>query len=87
MDRPSATYAGNRAAALPDLLIRYPAGVVPRAVVSPQLGRIECERPKVRPGNHAPGGLLIFSGDTFAGASSMQDIGPLAAKALHATTK
>ena len=84
IDRPSATYAGKHAAALPDLLIRYPAGAVPRAVVSPQLGRIESERPNVRPGNHAPGGMLIFSGDTFAGASSMQDIGPLAAKALHA---
>jgi predicted AlkP superfamily phosphohydrolase/phosphomutase len=84
IDRPSATYTGTRAAALPDLLIRYPVGAVPRAVVSPQLGRIESERPQVRPGNHAPGGLLIFAGDTFAGASAMQDLGPLAAKLLHA---
>lgn len=39
--RPSSELKGSRAPNLPDLLIHYTSGVVPRAVVSPSLGRIE----------------------------------------------
>ena len=82
IDRPSVEYAGTRAAALPDLLIRYAAGTFPRAVVSPRLGRIEAQRPMVRPGNHASGGFLIVAGAAVAGATAMQDFGPMAARVL-----
>lgn len=85
IDRPSAEHAGTRAAALPDLLIRYAAGTFPRAVVSPRLGRIEAERPPVRPGNHAAGGFLIATGEAVAGVTTMQDFGPMAARVLHVT--
>lgn len=83
IDRPSAEHVGKRAAALPDLLIRYAAGTIPRAVVSPRLGRFEAERPKARPGNHASGGFLILAGEVVAASViAMQDLGPLAAKVL-----
>ena len=83
VDRPSAEHAGTRAAALPDLLIRYAAGTFPRAVVSPRLGRIEARLPDVRPGNHASGGFLISAGEPVGGVTAMQDIGAMAAKVLH----
>jgi hypothetical protein len=83
IDRPSSEHAGPRAAALPDLLIRYAAGTFPRAVVSPRLGRIGAERPQVRPGNHASGGFLILAGEAAAGVRAMQDFGPMAARVLR----
>jgi hypothetical protein len=83
IDRPSAEHAGTRAAALPDLLIRYTAGTFPRAVVSPRLGRIEAERPQMRPGNHVSGGFLILAEEAVADVTAMQDFGPMAAKVLH----
>ena len=83
IDRPSAEHVGTRAAALPDLLIRYAAGTFPRAVISPRLGRIEAERPQMRPGNHASGGFLILAEEAVADMTAMQDFGPMAAKALH----
>ena len=82
VDRPSVEQGGTRAAALPDLLIRYAPGTFPRAVVSPRLGRIEAVRPSVRPGNHAVGGLLILTRGPVACVKSMEDLGPLASKAL-----
>jgi hypothetical protein len=82
IDRPSSEHAGARAAGLPDLLIRYAAGTLPRTVVSPRLGRFEEERPPVRPGNHAAGGFLILAGAPIAGVTTMQDFGPLAARVL-----
>ena len=60
IERPSAKYKGKRAAALPDLLVRFETGVIPAAVVSPRLGRIEADIPKMRPGNHAAGGFLML---------------------------
>jgi hypothetical protein len=87
LDRPSAEHAGTRAAELPDLLVRYAPGTIPRAVVSPRLGRIESEPPPARPGNHLSGGLLIFSGEAAAGATAMEDLGPLAARALLRSTR
>jgi hypothetical protein len=86
LDRPSAERAGTRAAELPDLLIRYAPGTIPRAVVSPRLGRIEAEPPPARPGNHLSGGLLIFTGGTAAGVTTMEDLGPLAARAMLRST-
>jgi hypothetical protein len=87
IDRPSAAHDGTRAAGLPDLLVRYKAGTFPRAVVSPRLGRIEAERPEVRPGNHAAGGLLIYAGESFAGVAGVQDLGPIAARVLQSAAK
>jgi hypothetical protein len=81
IDRPAAEYTGQRASALPDMLIRYSAGTFPRAVISPQLGRIEAERPLVRPGNHASGGFQIFAGDAV-GVERMEDLGSMATRLL-----
>ena len=83
IDRPSADQVGTRRAALPDLLVRYAAGTFPSAVVSPRLGRIEAERPPVRPGNHAAGGFLITAGEPAAGVTAMEDFGPMAARVLE----
>lgn len=82
IDRPSTEHAGTRAAALPDLLVRYAPGTFPRTVVSPQLGSIEATRPHLRPGDHAAGGILMFSGDEVTGVKGMQDLGNMAAKVL-----
>ena len=87
IDRPSAQYTGAPAAALPDLLVRYTSGTIPRAVVSPQLGRIEAERPRMRPGNHAAGGYLIYVGDEFAGVNELQELGPFFARVLNVALK
>lgn len=86
IDRPSAEHSGRRAASLPDLLVRYAAGILPRAVVSPRLGCIEAKRPHLRPGDHVSGGILIFSGEKVAGVTAMQDLGNMAAKVLHVAT-
>ena len=86
IERPSFKYKGKRAAALPDLLVRFESGSIPAAVVSPRLGRIEADIQKMRPGNHAAGGFLIFAGDTFDGVNTMQDFGPMAARLLHPTS-
>jgi hypothetical protein len=64
--RPSSDHRGAKASSLPDLLIRYRTNAFPRAVVSPQLGRIEAEPSRMRPGNHKPGGPLIAAGNTVA---------------------
>jgi hypothetical protein len=84
IDRPSTKYSGKRAASLPDLLARFPVNVVPRAVVSPRLGRIEAQLPDVRAGNHAAGGFLIFTGNDLEGVNAMHDFGPMAARVLQA---
>ena len=83
IDRPSAEHTGKNRERLPDLLIRYAAGTFPRAINSPKLGAIEAERPCIRPGNHAPGGLLIHSGLDVSDIFGMQDFGQLASKVLH----
>ncbi len=82
IDHPSAGH-GSRAAALPDLLARCAPCTIPRAVVSPRLGRIEAEPPPARPGNHAPGGLLILTGEPAPSVTALQDLGPLAARLLR----
>ena len=87
IDRPSAQYPGKRAAALPDLLLRCAPNTLPRAVVSPRLGRIEAEVPQLRTGNHAVGGFLVSTGDAFAGVNAMEDFGSAAAKALQVAMK
>jgi hypothetical protein len=87
MDRPSSDYTGTRATALPDLLVHYKSGTFPRAVVSPRLGRIEGDRPRMRPGNHAGGGYLVFSGEEFTGVTGLQDLGPASARVLDVAMK
>jgi len=84
VDRPSTDFAGARGVALPDILVRYRPGAMPRAVVSPRLGRFEATLPPVRPGNHAPGGFLIFAGeeDIFR-INTMMDLGPMTRRILQ----
>ena len=83
IDRPSAEYAGKNRAQLPDLLVQYAVGTFPRAISSSKLGEIEADRPCIRPGNHAPGGLLIHSDLDASDVFGMQNIGHLASKVLH----
>lgn len=88
ISRPSTEQPGSRAHLLPDLLVHWAPGAMPRAVVSAELGRIEGEPPLVRTGNHVAGGLMIAAGDPAAGASeavrTMADLGPLAGAVLGA---
>jgi hypothetical protein len=89
IDRPSSEQPGRRAAALPDLLLHYEPGIIPRAVESPELGHIEAEPPELRPGNHAAGGFLMAAGPPFSRLPAlerlrgMEDIGAVAAAALE----
>jgi hypothetical protein len=84
--RPSSELSGPRATILPDLLIHYAAGRIPRAVVSPTLGRIEGRRSSLRPGNHAVGGFVFAAGtiatSAIADVWTMAGFGPLAEKVL-----
>lgn len=82
IDRPSSEHAGARSAQLPDLLVRYVPGSLPRAITSPQLGRFEAELPAVRPGNHAAGGLVILRGAPLEAVRGMSDLGQLATTIL-----
>lgn len=84
VSRPSAEQAGRRARTLPDLLVEAVPGVVPRAVVSPRLGRVEAEGPPLRPGDHAAGGLLLCTEPEGRSVASLQDLGGLAAAVLAA---
>lgn len=83
IDRPSVEHAGMRAASLPDLLLRFAPGTIPRGVVSQRLGRIVAQPPILRPGNHVHGGILICSGLQLVNVSAMEDLGKLAQLALH----
>ena len=85
--RPSCDHSGAKASSLPDLLIRYRTNASPRAVVSPQLGRIEVEPSRMRPGNHSSGGgLLISAGNTVGrfvhSVESLEDFALLANSVL-----
>jgi hypothetical protein len=86
IDRPSAELPGSRAAALPDLLIRYHREITPRAVSSPRLGRFEGDPPPMRPGNHGAGRSFCVLAGPAAGeeVGAVQDLGPLAARLLGA---
>jgi hypothetical protein len=83
IDRPSAIHEGARVAALPDLLIICKPGTIPRAIVSPLLGRIEAKRPDARAGNHAAGGFLIYAGESLASAKGVQDLGRMVTEILR----
>lgn len=76
VSRPSATARGPRADRLPDLLVHWSTDAFPRAVTSPQLGRIEADSPRMRPGNHASGGFLLTAGE--AACASAHEVGTLA---------
>ncbi len=84
--RPASDQRGAKASSLPDLLIQYRTNVCPRAVISPQLGRIEADCSRVRPGNHSSGGLLIAAGDRVErlvpGVVSLEDFAQLADRVL-----
>jgi hypothetical protein len=60
--RPSSEQIGKRAKHLPDLLAHIRTNCIPRAVMSPRLGRIEAPLPEIRTGNHAPGGFVFAVG-------------------------
>ncbi|RUZ81000.1 hypothetical protein EN943_01805 [Mesorhizobium sp. M7A.F.Ca.US.006.01.1.1] len=85
IDRAASQHAGSRAADLPDLLVHYRAGLCPGSVSSLRLGRIEAIPPILRPGNHAPGGFLIVSGDRLdvSDVTGMQNLGTMAINVLH----
>ena len=80
--RPSSEFAGSRARTLPDLLVHCTSGVIPRAVVSPTLGRMAAPPPSLRTGNHVAGGFLVATGRRApafsADVRSTSDFGPLA---------
>jgi hypothetical protein len=87
IDRPS-SQAGAHAADLPDILVRFAAGTMPRTVVSPRLGRIAAEPPSLRPGNHAAGGFAVLGGTPAAAGDrigAMEDFGPFAEAVLLGT--
>lgn len=82
IDRPSAGQGEYATRVLPDLLIHYPPGVVPSVVSSQRLGRIAAKRPPIRPGNHAPGGILYLTGESADGIDSVENFGRFAARVL-----
>jgi hypothetical protein len=59
---PARENPGQRADALPQILLHYPPGVCPTAVVSPRLGRITGRLPIYRTGAHGPSGFAIAAG-------------------------
>lgn len=82
IDRPSRQQKGERAEGLPDLLVRYPPGTVPRAIRSTRLGRVEAGPPSLRAGDHAAGGILFSSEVPGEEVASMADLGAMAAALL-----
>ncbi|MEO6633972.1 MAG: alkaline phosphatase family protein, partial [Devosia sp.] len=81
---PSADYPGPRANKLPDLLVRYRAGLKPSAITAPRLGRIEAPAPEYRSGNHACGPFAIGAGLDIGDIGSLEDIGAAVTAALGA---
>jgi hypothetical protein len=83
---PSADQRGARSDALPDCLVRYRAGLTPRAIRSPRLGRITARYRRRRPGNHAEGSLAVLAGArAMAGAArlkAMEDFAPFVDEVL-----
>jgi len=73
--RPARAQPGAKAAALPDLLVQYRPGSMPRAVSSPQLGRIVAQSAPMRSGNHASGGFVLAVG--AAAESALDDVSGL----------
>lgn len=83
VDWPSTEQVGARASALPDLLVRAAPAILPRVVTSSTLGIFEAQRPKLRPGDHATGGLVVSVGDSISEVSGIQDFGRLAIQTLQ----
>jgi hypothetical protein len=84
--RPSSVYTGRCAANLPDLLMHYPSGYFPDALLSPGIGRVERQSPAWRKGNHRDGGFILACGQSanrfIADVERMSDIGKLAQRVL-----
>ena len=78
IERPSRDLPGARRAELPDLLVCGWPGQIPRAVLSPELGRISAAQPLLRPGNHASGGLIMLQGADLEGINGFEDMASLA---------
>jgi predicted AlkP superfamily phosphohydrolase/phosphomutase len=55
-------YPGELADRLPDLLVVWTRQRPIASAVSPRIGEVRLPYPKLRPGNHLPGGLLIARG-------------------------
>ncbi len=83
---PATERSGARAASLPDIVVHYRSGVVPRTVWSPRLGRVDASRTRRRPGNHVGGGLLIAAGPNVPsaapGVASLAHFASFAARVL-----
>lgn len=71
INQPSTLRRGTAASRLPDIVAWCRPNATPRAVVSPDLGRIEGSAQRVRPGNHSMGGA-VFSAGARASALSSQ---------------
>jgi predicted AlkP superfamily phosphohydrolase/phosphomutase len=82
MFHPSVDYQGPRARKLPDLLIRYRAGLVPNAIASPRLGRMDQPAPQYRTGNHACGPFVIAAGTDPTSIRELEDFGGFAERVL-----
>jgi hypothetical protein len=84
--RPSSVHPGRCAANLPDLLMHYPSGYFPDALLSPSIGRVERKSPPWRKGNHRDGGFILACGQSvnrfIADVERMSDIGKLAQRVL-----
>jgi hypothetical protein len=83
--RPASEPRGSRAAMLPDLVAHWRSGIIPDAVVSQRLGRIEAMSSRRRTGNHAGDGFAILRAGratTAMGVRTLSDLGSFAARAL-----
>lgn len=82
IDRPRRALAQGRARRLPDLLVRYRPGCIPRAIHSPILGGIDCVPSLYRAGNHRAGPFAIGAGLTLDEVGAVEDFGALATRQL-----
>ncbi|MEQ9640212.1 MAG: hypothetical protein RIM84_09335 [Alphaproteobacteria bacterium] len=84
-DRPSTLWQGARADNLPDLLATCRQNAFPEVLESPRLGRVTADFERLRPGNHAAGGMAILAGDEVArhNVAAMSDFAELAETVLR----
>ena len=69
IERPSTERRGRARDRLPDIVAWCRPNVIPEAVVSPEVGRIEAPVQRMRPGNHAMGGAVFATGPRVSALS------------------
>ena len=62
IERPSTERQGKALGRLPDIVAWCRPNVMPEAVISPDVGRIEAQVQRMRPGNHSMGGAVFATG-------------------------